>query len=150
PRACTRLAWMSCRKNSRSSNTSSAARKRMMRSSVRVPFFCQSRSLMEAPLRALRARMSSCATRTLHGNTLELVKSQCTIEILHGLRGCALQQVVERGDDHRALAARSHRETADLDAMLAGDAADPWRIINDADQAFVGVTGAVARFQRLR
>src|SRR5690348_7403235 len=119
PSTCAWLAAMSCRKNSRSSSTSSPARKRMTLASMRVSDLFQSGSVM--------------------GNPGQLVEAQRKVDILHRLRRRTLEQVVQGSDDDDTPAVGRHRETANFGMVPMRDAADPWRIVDDAHQSLVGI-----------
>src|SRR6185503_5406897 len=121
---------MSYKKNSRSSNTSSPARKRMIRASMATPDFCHIGSVM--------------------GNARHFIEAERAIEILHCLRRRALEQIIERGDDDGTLASGRHGESADLGVMSMRNVADPWRIIDDAHQRLVRVELPVSRLDRIR
>ncbi|KAG0752286.1 hypothetical protein G6F24_013670 [Rhizopus arrhizus] len=64
----------------------------------------------------------------------KFVDAQREVEVLHGLGGRALQQVVQGRDHDHPLAARGQGEATDLGAMTTGNAADPRRFIHHLDQ----------------
>src|SRR6185437_13602377 len=88
PSTCALLAVMSCRKNSRSSITSSPARRRMILASTLLSFFFPSRSVM--------------------GNPGQFIHAQGMIDVVHRLGCGAFQKVVECRDDHHAPAIRGY------------------------------------------
>src|SRR5690606_37368542 len=126
-------------------------RKRWICASTATPFFCHSRLLIVAspgnlpppsypvgaPLGAIPTTAiapKGAPTSPFDRNPGQFVEPEREVEILHRLRRRALEQVVERGHDHQPLAAGRHGEAADLDAVPAGDPADPGRVVVHAHQ----------------
>src|SRR5690606_580162 len=125
PSAWATLAWMSNRKNSRSSTTSSPARKAWMAASTATPGFCQSRSAIGR---------HSCEFRKVEGQ----------VEVLQRLGRRALEQVVLGGHHDQPASILRQGEPAELDVVAAGDAADPRGFVQDPDQGLAAIARVMA------
>src|SRR5688500_19312218 len=80
------------------------------------------------------AGIQRLAGRLSNDDRRAFVETEGEVEVLHGLRRGALEQVVERRDHDDALAPGCEREATDLHVMLVGDPAHPRRILDDADE----------------
>src|SRR5690625_332083 len=133
---------MSYKNSWRSSTTSSPAMKCMMSASILVPGFFHSGSLMAFISRfvGLIGCLAGCID-----NAGQLMCANGDIDVLHGLGGGPLEQIVERGHHHQPLPIFRQRKAANVSVMGPGHAADPGRVIGqEPDQRLAGIEMPVA------
>src|SRR3982750_2909986 len=88
------------------------------------------------------------ALLTFDRNAGRFFEAEREVEVLHRLRRGAFEEIIERRDDDNALPARREREAADLDVMFSGNAADPWRLVDDTDERLTGIELAIGFLDR--